>query len=178
MGADVIASVRKSGKERGGDVCGGGAGSGSPMEEVKKRAEEARVGVCQALQDRYCNLTAALQDTTHLHHRVTTALHDLEEAQSTIKNEVVGSVESSVGEVGGIVGRWLEVVCTLSAAQTLLNIHTLLQEAHQAELDHNFLTTAHNLAQVEELISGAGDEEVESQLEILESLQEALVIRR
>lgn len=176
--ADVIASVRKSGKERGGDVCGGGAGSGSPMEEVMKRAEEARVGVCQALQDRYCNLTAALQDTTHLHHRVTTALHDLEEAQCNIKNEVVGSVESSVGEVGGIVGRWREVVCTLSAAQTLLNIHTLLQEAHQAELDHNFLTTAHNLAQVEELIRGAGDEEVESQLEILESLQEALVIRR
>ncbi|CAL4121290.1 unnamed protein product, partial [Meganyctiphanes norvegica] len=174
--ADVIAAARKSGKDRG-DVCGN-SGSRSPMEEIMKRAEEARVGVCQALTDRYCNLTVALQDTTHLHHRVITALKDLEEAQSNIKNEVVGSVESSVGEVGGIVGRWREVVCTLSAAQTLLNIHTLLEEAHQTQLDHNFLTTARNLAQVEELIAAAAEEELESQLEILESLQEELVVRR
>lgn len=57
-------------------------------------------------------------------------------------------MKGSVGEVGGVVRRWKEVLASLEAANTLLRIHTLLDEAHQAQLNHAFLTTAENLAKV------------------------------
>lgn len=60
----------------------------------------------------------------------------------------MNGLEGSVGEVGGVVRRWREVVGGLEAASTLLTIHTLLDEAHQSELEYEFLKTAENLAKV------------------------------
>lgn len=54
-----------------------------------KRAEEARVGVLQALGTRYEKLTTALHDTTHLHERVTAALQDLTDLHESIEEEVM-----------------------------------------------------------------------------------------
>lgn len=62
--------------------------------------------------------------------------------------KVVCSIKGSVGEVGGVVRQWREVLGGLEAASTLLEIHTLLDEAHTAQLSHRFLTTAKNLAKV------------------------------
>lgn len=62
--------------------------------------------------------------------------------------QVVSSLKGSVGEVGGVVRRCREVLVSLEAANTLLQIHNLLDEAHQAQLNHAFLTTAENLAKV------------------------------
>lgn len=57
-------------------------------------------------------------------------------------------MKSSVGEVGGVVRRWKEVVIGLEAVNIILSIHTLLDQAQKAQLDHKFLTAAENLAKV------------------------------
>lgn len=57
-------------------------------------------------------------------------------------------MKGSVGEVGGVVRRWKEVVIGLEAVNVILNIHTLLDQAQKAQLDHKFITAAENLAKV------------------------------
>ena len=69
-------------------------------------------------------------------------------AYSSKEFQVVHGLEESVGEVGDVVRRWREVVGGLEAANTMLTIHTLLDDAHQKELNHEFLQTAKNLNEV------------------------------
>ncbi|KAG7154664.1 Centromere/kinetochore protein zw10-like [Homarus americanus] len=172
--ADVVASIRS----RGGKEKTGKLGIDGQLEELVKRAEEGRVGVFQALGSRYSKLTTALHDTTLLHDRVNAALRDLTNLHDSIEQEVESGVKSSVGEVGGLVRRWKEVVVGLEAANTLLKIHTLFDEAHNAQLIHSFLTTAENLAKVELLLQETSEKEVEGNLEIISSLKAELLIRR
>ena len=61
---------------------------------------------------------------------------------------MVSGVKGSVGEVDGLVRRWKEVFEGLEAANLLLSVHKLLDEAHKAELDHDFNITAQKLAKV------------------------------
>lgn len=170
--ADVIASVRSKGGEKAGKP-----GTGQ-LEELVKRAEEAREAVCQTLGSRYDSLAMVVHDTAHLHHRVANALEDLTSLHNSIEQEVVSGLEGSVDEVGGVVRRWREVVGGLEAASTLLTIHTLLDEAHQAELEYEFLKTAENLAKVEKLLEDASEKDVEGQLDLLSTLQEDMLVRR
>lgn len=172
--ADVVASIRNRGvREKTGKL-----GVDGQLEELVKKAEEARVGVLQALGSRYEKLTTALHDTTHLHERVSAALQDLSNLHESIEQEVVYGVKGSVGEVGGVVRQWREVLGGLEAAKTLLEIHTLLDEAHSAQLNHRFLTTAKNLAKVEKLLQESKESEVEGELDIVTILQEELIVRR
>ncbi|XP_045583707.2 centromere/kinetochore protein zw10 homolog isoform X1 [Procambarus clarkii] len=172
--ADVVASIRS----RGGRDKSAKLGVEGQLEELVKRAEEARVGVFQALGSRYSKLTTALHDTTQLHERVGSALEEISNLHNTIEEELVNGVKGSVGEFGALVRRWREVQVGLEAAGTILNIHTLFDEAHNAQLNYGFLTTAKNLAQVELLLREASEKEVEGELEIIVTLQEELLVRR
>ncbi|KAK8726414.1 hypothetical protein OTU49_010253 [Cherax quadricarinatus] len=171
--ADVVASIRsRSGRDK--TV----KGVDGQLEELAKRAEEAREGVLHALGSRYIKLTNSLYDTSHLQESVSAALHDLTSLHDSIDEEVANGVKGSIGEFGALVRRWREVLVGLEAASTLLKIHTLLDEAHQAQLKHEFLTTAENLAKVEVLLREASEKEVEGELEILATVQEKVIVRR
>ncbi|KAK7070640.1 hypothetical protein SK128_017577 [Halocaridina rubra] len=156
----------------------GKPGTGGQLEEIIKRAEEAKLSVCQDLQSRYSNLSVNLHITSHLHQRVSSTLEELNQLHDTIQDEVISGVKGSVGEVDGLVRRWKEVHCGLEAANLLLSMHNHLDEAHKAELNHDFSIAAENLAKVDKLLQEALQKEVESQLHIISTMKDELIVRK
>lgn len=171
--ADVITSVRSKGNEKAGKP-----GSGGQMEELIKRAEEARLSVCQELHSRYSTLSVDLHYTSHLHYRVETAIEEISQLRDSVQQEVVYGVKGSVGEVDGLVRRWKEVYAGLEAANVLLEIHEQLNEGHKAELNRDFNISAQSLAKVDKLLEDAIEKDVEGQLDIVSFMQEEMVIRK
>ncbi|MPC08494.1 centromere/kinetochore protein zw10 homolog [Portunus trituberculatus] len=170
---DVLASIRRGGRERSGKV-----GTEGHMEEMVRQAEEAHVGLLQALRTRYVELSSAVSDTAFLQQHVEATLHSITDLHTSIEQDVVSAVKGSVGEVGGVVRRWKEVQGSLEAANTLLDIHTLLEDSMKAAADHKFLESAEHLAKVENLLQEASEKEIEKELDIMNALQEELVMRR
>lgn len=148
------------------------------MEELVRQAEEARVGVLQALGSRYVELTSAVADTAFLHQHVNTTLQSITDLHTSIDGDVVSGVKGSVGEVGGVVRRWKEVLASLEAAGMLLDIHTHFEDAEEAESEHRFMEAAQHFAKVENLLEEASKKEIEGELDIVSALQEELVLRR
>lgn len=82
---------------KGGEKAGK-PGTGGQLEELVKRAEEAREAVCQTLGSRYDSLAMVVHDTAHLHHRVANALEDLTSLHNSIEQEVLPNYENVIKE--------------------------------------------------------------------------------
>ncbi|XP_066948974.1 centromere/kinetochore protein zw10 homolog isoform X1 [Macrobrachium rosenbergii] len=166
---DVLVSVRnKSGK----------VVFSNQLEELVLKAEEAQLGACQDLRSQYCSLSLDVQITTQLHHRINTAIDELTQLQDSVQQEVAYGVKGSVGEVDGLVRKWREVYEGLKSVSLLLSAHKHLDDAHKAEMSHEFHNTAQNLAEVDRILGDASKKEIESQLDVVSALQDAVVIRR
>uniref|UniRef100_A0A0P4W4M1 Centromere/kinetochore protein zw10 homolog n=1 Tax=Scylla olivacea TaxID=85551 RepID=A0A0P4W4M1_SCYOL len=170
---DVLASIRRGGREKMGKV-----GLEGHMEEMVRQAEEAHIGVLQALRTRYVELSSAVSDTAFLQQHVEATLHSITDLHTSIDQDVVSAVKGSVGEVGGVVRRWKEVQGSLEAANMLLDIHTLMEDSVKAATDHRFLESAEHLAKIESLLQEASEKEIEGELDIINALREELVTRR
>ncbi|KAK3876808.1 hypothetical protein Pcinc_018426 [Petrolisthes cinctipes] len=172
--SEVLASFRGRGREHSGSQ----GVEEAQLEEVVRQAEEAREAVLQCLESRYSQLNTAVQDTKYLHDRVNKARLNVNNLSDYIEQEVLTGVKGSVGEVGGVVRRWKEVVIGLEAVNIILTIHTLLDQAQKAQLNHNYLTAAKNLATVDGLVKEALEKEVEGELDIIHVLKEEILVRR
>ncbi|XP_050712012.1 centromere/kinetochore protein zw10 homolog isoform X2 [Eriocheir sinensis] len=170
---DVLASIRRGGREKVGKI-----GLEGQMEELVRQAEEARVGVLQALGSRYVELTSAISDTALLQQRVSSTLQNVTDLHTSIDQDIISGVKGSVGEVGTVVRRWKEVLGSLDAANMLLCIHTNLEDAEKAESNHRFLEAAEHYAKVETLLLEASEKEIEGELDIVKALKEELVMGR
>lgn len=73
---------------RGGREKLGKVGLEGQMEEMIRQAEEARVGVLQALGSRYVDLTSAISDTALLQQRVESSLQNVTDLQTSIDQDV------------------------------------------------------------------------------------------
>lgn len=66
----------------------GKVGLEGQMEELVRQAEEARVGVLQALGSRYVELTSAISDTARLQQRVESTLQNITDLHTSIDHDV------------------------------------------------------------------------------------------
>lgn len=73
---------------RGGREKVGKIGLEGQMEELVRQAEEARVGVLQALGSRYVELTSAISDTALLQQRVSSTLQNVTDLHTSIDQDV------------------------------------------------------------------------------------------
>lgn len=66
----------------------GKVGLEGQMEELVRQAEEARVGVLQALGSRYVELTTAVSDTAFLQQHVDATLQSITDLHTSIDQDV------------------------------------------------------------------------------------------
>ncbi|KAK4295906.1 hypothetical protein Pmani_031551 [Petrolisthes manimaculis] len=172
--SEVLASFRGRGREH----CVSPGVDEGQLEEIVRQAEEAREAVLNSLATHYSHLNTAVHDTNYLHDRVGKARTNVSGLSDYIEQEVLRGVKGSVGEVGGVVRRWKEVVVGLEAVNIILDIHTLLDQTHKAQLNHNYINAANSLATVDGLVKAALEKEVEGELDIIHTLKEEILVRR